>query len=655
MTVLALADSRFSVQFGSFVIGSATGCMLSSEYDAEDTSTHGSFYVEFHVTKDAPGVGTIKDDDDALGALVAAAESALRTPRQRLLVKIGSTVVRDWNSAPGVGETQTAILIEPELRLISMNARDYHYGFRVRCQFPGRIPGNTFRRESLTQIETSLRARRTCTIQAEWTSDETHTAYARYGTSGDAFFTAQLPTNLTDQHSTAGTWVLADEDPRYNDENSILTVTRVYWEVFATRRDSSVTTLSTIAGRRVCTIPSTWVATPGHTALQNYLDNGGAYFTSVLPSSGSGGAWVLVDNDPTYNDENGVLTVTHVYHEVFNGLRELAVRVTRDAANLATVEISGVYYATALGTAKANYESGVGLVVSTALSAEGVTRYESHAIPKVTGYDTTGLRYFFSHTYRELAHAQSASGADDTKVTFEKLEVRATRPKQARAITSSITPTPLRFAIATFVAIFDYQLEQDPVSEWASGTSLRAHVLAAVTSRLGDVATVEVVDEEVGALLDGNGLVGTIYMVVTGGSILHYEITQTIVQVPGRDFAPRADGTNFSYKAYRAPPEKQLRREAIVEYVIGSGPSGDPFDDATVSGFGIESTGKTAQASIDDQNASGTLTRPTAGWFIDRRADAPYARTHKPVTRGDGFQTVVMRQIETWRYTGAVT
>lgn len=655
--VLAPATYRLAVSYGGFAIDETNGCLITSKYDCDDTQDDGTFHVEFSVRLVNP-TGVTATDDASFASLLRAVESditGLRTPRQRLLATLSGATVKDWNFT---ALTQTAFMIRPELTLLEHNSRVARYRFVVRCQFPGNIPGNVRRRDSLTQIGVSLRQRRVCAIQATWTSSPRLTAYAQYLAAGDAFFTAFLPTNGQDQYSTTGVWVRADEDPAFNDENSIITVTRTYWEVFAGRRDSTVQTISTIGNRRVCQISGTFVATTGYTALQNYTNNAGAYYNRVLPTPETQGSWVLVDEEPSYNDQNGVLTVLRTYHEVVNGLREFYAQVTEDAAGLRTLVLSGTYLQTG-NSARTNYTSNINTLVASALAAESITRYESHSVPAVTGYGTTGKEYFFTHTYRELAYPQSGEGWDDHNVRFETIEVSCSRPFDPMAFTDSITPTRLQTCTAQFVAVIDKDSAggDDPTQLWDD--KLRLHVINAITSKLGSgVTAVQVVSENVGVGLHANQLVGSLALVVTGGSVLWLRLTQTITQVPGRDFAPRGDGTAFSYYPYRLPPEKLLRREGACEYVIGADvPELFAVDDENVSGFGFEATGMTAQESIDAQNAETAYELPEGNWVIDRRASPPYAYSDTPTTRGDGdepFQTVVHMVTENWRYITAV-
>jgi hypothetical protein len=646
----ALQTYPTSVQYGDLVLDERIGCIICSEWDHRDDRINGEFYVEFRCRIKDP-TGYDDSDDTQFSNWVSQIETALKLPRQRLKVKFGSQPFVDYNFLGGT--TQTAILIEPELRVIRSNRRDIHYGFRVRCQFPGNVPFNAFRRDSLTKIRTSLRERRVCFLTGTWTSAYTKTAYQNYLENADDFCAQYLPLNGVDQFGNVGTWIRADEDPGFNDEQSIITATREYWEVFLGRRDSVVRTITTIDNLRAVVVGGTWAATPGFTALQNYTDGGDAYWGQVLPDAAPGGEWVKVDEEPSYNDQNALLVVNCTFHEVINGLREFHVETARGPAMLRTVVVSGFYYTNTAASAKDNYTNDIVRLIQKVVSDEGLTRYESMSVPRVTGYDTTGLRYMFRHTLNELAYPQSVGQWDDPRVVFEVLEIKSHKPVDAQAFSLLNPVTRLKTASAYFVASIDITVSDDPEAVWTG--ALRDHVRAAIITKLGsDVRAVCIVDEEVGVGLNQNQIVGRLDFVVTGGGLLSMRIKQTVTQVPGRDFLPLGDGTNFSYRDMRCPPEKLLHREATVTYVLGTALNLFKPGDAQISGFGIIDTGKTAQESVDDQNSSGKL--PFNSWYIDRRSGAPYAYTSDPVTMGDqgfgllGFQVVFHKQVEDWRY-----
>ena len=648
------AKPALFASYGGYTLDEANGIVITTPYDAADTSIFGNWYCRFRCRlRPDERAGDDDVDDQRFTARIQNLEAKLRIPRQELVVKFGSAVVRDWTFNQA---SQTAFLIYPELELLEENRRDYTYGFRVRCQFPGNIPNNAFRRESLTARGTSLRQNRTCSITATWTSSPGLTALQNYQNNGDPFFTAYLPPNGSDEYGNPGTWIRADELPvATNDEDSLCTATRVYWECFNGRRESEAKRVATIADRRLFTCPSTWVASPGVTALQNYLDGGDNFYNNVLPPiTGSGYAWVLVDEEPSYNDQNGILTVVRSYHEVLRGNREYQVRVTTLPAQIRQVVVSGSYYQTGATSAYANYQADVLNLVTGVLKGltPPVTRYEHKSVPKYEGYDQNQQRYFFTWTINELAYPQGPS-TDDPNVTIQTLDLEVDLPREPEAFSQAIVPTRLQRVVARFTATVDYTQNQNPAGLWTS--YVRSFVINAVATKLV-ATTLDYVDERVSVGLHGNTISGTLFLIVTNTNVIRYQVDQTVIQVPQRDFVALGDGTDLSAFAYRDVAEKILIRNALVEYVVGFGNAPVVFapGDLNVSGFGLIDTGEFAQDNWNRQLQPGALDLGS-GWFLDRRAARPFAQTDIPTTRGvAGFKTVVHLQTETWRYLSAL-
>lgn len=664
LSIMPGAAPDMTVAYGGFKLDESAGCILTSEYRFEDSATDGGFYIEFRVRL-TPGTETRVRalDDQAFAALVLNAETQLRIPRQRLLVQIRGVTYRDWNYDGVI----TAITIAPELRLLQANARDYHYGLWVRCGYPGNVPGNFFRRESVSGIGIGLATRRLVTIEGIWTASSGVTAYAQYQAQGDTFFAQQLQTfpNTTDQFGTTGTWAKADEQPRdLNDEASLIRASRVYAEVFAGRRDSDTVVISSIAGRRVCTIAALYYASPGFTSYQNFANNASAFFGATLNTpqcvNVAGGQWILVESRPSTVDNAGTLQVRNTYHEVVNGLREFTIKITSNLDQTRRVEISGTFYGTPQAPAQQNYLSGINGIVQFALQSEGIAHSESKSVPKELGYDTTGLRYFFKWTVNELQFPQGPLGYDDPAVVMETLWVRLSRPFDAQAMTQQNQVTRLQVGTADFHMTVDTTASGglDPTTLWDQ--RFRAFVESAAAARLGGLKgalTVQIYDEEVNHTDTGNQFWGRIKILVTGGSILSLYMEQTLSQVPPLDLTGMGDGTSWDYQAWRDLPEKTITRLAICEFVVGA-PGTPPVlfgsGDNLVSGTTFIDTGRSAQDDFDLQVAGGAYT-PATNWMLDRRQ--PFVNKIVPSERGDGgvnggvdFQTAQLRQLETWRY-----
>jgi len=642
------APPALTVSYGGFRLDESNGIQIISEPNHRDNSVFGTWSCTFriHMEKSA-SVGDVDRDDAKFDGWVQAAQTALNIPRQELLVKFGKQTLRDWNFNQSA---QTAFLIYPELTLLQSDRRNFVYKFTVQCQFPGNIPNNAFRRESDTQISDSLRTRRVAVMQATWTSSPGKTAVDNYNDGGDAFFTAFLFANRKDQYDNQGQWIRVDEDPvRFNDERSLCTARRVYWEVFSGRRDSMAKDIRTIENRDVFQAPSTWVATPTKTALQQYMDAGDIYYSRILPAPpDNDGAWVLVYEDPEYNDQNGIVTVTRTYHAVVRGLRQYVAEVTTDAAQLRHVKVRGTYYKTEID-AKVNYDNDIDNLIADVLKKYSITRYEARSIPKIERYGTTGKTYDFEWTIHEIAYPQGPGGYDNPNITVNTLELDGEIPWDAQTIPNGVSVNRLQKVVARFSATVDFTKNQDPASLWKGG--VRAFVLNAAATRLGSDITVDLVHEQVGVGLDKNTLVGKLFLLVTGGNVLMLRMSQELILIPGIDFAARADGTQFSSFPFPDVADKILVRSYIMEYVANNASVPDPFAAESASGLAIIQTGMTAKDNWTLQNTpDADLSSNLPGWFVDRRAPKPSSVKETPTTRGVGFQTVMREVVEVWRW-----
>lgn len=673
---LVPAISRLVGTYGGFALNASNGITISSEYATAETwlqwARTGVCRFRFNVTQ--PNTGNVATDDTAFGVLVAAVETNLTLPRQALLLKIMGATVLDWNWTGG--HSGTAFGIKPELTLVRANARDYLYEFACKCEFPGNVSGNNFRRESSTQVSFGLSQRQICVISAEWTTGGGLSALANYLANGNTFFNAYLPANTTDQYSVTGVWTLAftDQGP-WDDEVAKIVVRRVYWEVFAGRQEARVeldeittgTTLGTsrLETRRICRIPSRWAAnTPsGNSALENYLANGATYYGNALPAEISGGSWVLVDANPTWSDEDsssgfGVLTVVHTYHEVDStGNWEFHVSESFNDVNARVLTVSGTYYPSGSNTAKQNYAAGIAGLLASIVTASGITNSSAKTLPAYEGYDTPNLTYRFTRTVHEILYPQNGSAYADTNLVITTLDLKHQIPYNPQSQTSAITVQRLNTVKAVFTAKFDGQVNTNPTAYWAS--TLLPHVLTQTTSLLGaGVSSVMIIDEDVGPIVGDqqNTFSGTLWLIVLGGSVFSLRMIQRHTQRSIRDFVGKGDGTPKSYFAFFKVPlyAEELYREAWCEWIVGG--AGTPpvlfatGDLTPVSGVNFIDPGINAGASLTLQ-ATNPLTQ-SSGWFCDLLVEEIL-----PTDRGLGspdFQTCLSHVIENWINTTSV-
>lgn len=400
---------------------------------------------------------------------------------------------------------------------------------------------------------------------------------------------------------------------------------------------------TTISGRRIVTAQASWTASSSQTALQNYTTDGDTYFTGVLPTPVTNGEWVKVSEDPRYDDENTVLTVTRVYWEVVSGLREYEVSVERTPSQARRVTVSGIYTKTASNTAKTNHDNNVGTFVSNVMTAVGVTTYEAKPDPRIERYGTTEETYFFSRTHSEIVYAQGSSNDDPNVVRFE-LTVTQTTPTLPRTVVAGVTVQQLRECEAIYIAEIDKDSSGGTDLENLWRTKFRAHAVAAVQTKLG-ASGVAVVNERLSLSLDRNAIVAVLQLVVRGGDVVQFTVQERVRRTGSREPAPRADGKPHSYFLFQKPPEKILFRTAIIEFVAGSTPPVPFKPGEQASGHELVNTGSTIQEALDALEAGRDVSVP--GWLaLEGEWDT------RPTTRGEdeGLSTVVLVQQETWLY-----
>ena len=670
---LVPAISRLVGTYGSFAFDAANGITISSEFANAETwlqwARTGVCRFRFNVTL-ASETGVVATDDTAYAALLAAVESNLTIPRQRLLLKVMGATILDWDWTGGFAGT--AFGIKPEITRIRENGRDSVWEFAVKAEFPGNVPGNNFRRESSTQTGFGLSQRQICVMSAEWTTGGGNTAVQNYVAHRNAFFAAYLPANTTDQFGTGGVWTLAfsDQGP-WDDEVAKITVRRVYWEVFAGRQEARIeldeittgTSLGTsqLEARRVCRIPSRWAAdtVSGNTALQNYLANGETYFGNALPANISGGTWVLVDANPSWSDEDsnsgfGVLNVLHTYREVDDtGNWEYHVSESFNDVNARVLTVSGTYYPSGGNTAKQNYTANIGALLTAVTTASGITRSSAKTVPAYEGYDTPNLTYRFTRTIHEIIYQQNGSGYADNNLTLETIDLKNQKPFLPMSQTTTITVQRLNTVKAIFTGKFDSQVNVNPTAYWES--TLRAFVLTQITSHLGaGVTSVMIVDEDVGPIIGDqqNTFSGTLWLIVLGGSILSLRMIQRHTRRSIRDFVGMGDGTPQSYFAYYKVPffQEELFREAWCEWIVGG--AGTPpvlfatGDLTPVSGVNFIDPGVNAPASLTLQAAANPISQ-TTGWFCELLVEE-IMPTDRGTGAGSPYETCVSHTVENW-------
>lgn len=554
------AARELTVTYGSFAFTTANGIVLDASaggWELVVAYPKAVFKCRFTMRLETPASPDSVTNAESFATLCAAMETALRTPRQRLLVRFGSTTRVDWNTT-----TKNAFHIEGEVRKTGVDDsnRIAHFEFTATSSLTADLTGQGYREASDTKTISTIQGRRTAVITGRWKAGGSTTALANYNTNGNAFFAGQLPTNVTD------------------------------------------------------------------------------------------GEWVLVESDPSYDDENAILTVTRTYWEVVSGLREYSVSYVKLPNQAVQLTIRGLYTKTASATALANFTANAATFAASVRTtiAPGVT-FESRPSPREEGYGTTEETYAFSWTYSEIVYDQGTSADDSNAVAFS-LDVGTSTPFAApRTTTDTLRPIPAVRAFARYTAVIDKNSSSGTDLEGLWRTKFRAHAISAIAARLNGVSVELVGQENVTAGLVGNTITAELEFDVVGSDVISLSITESIETTGAVNAVPRADGEAHSYFLYKKPPRKTLTRVAVITFRLGGEPPKLFAPGEAASQYDLVNTGKTIQDALDAQERGDPeITAP--GWLALRGGVET-----RPETRWEsGVHVAVRTHVEEWLWVKAL-
>ena len=553
------ASRELTVTYGTFDFLPANGIVL----DAADGGweivvgySRSVFKCRFSMRLETPASPDSVTNAESFATLTAAMDTALRKPRQRLLVKFGTVTRVDWNTT-----TKNAFHIEGEVRKTGVDDsnRIAHFEFTATASMSSDLSGLSYRQASDTKTVSTIQGRRTAVITGRWTAGGSATALANYTTNGDAFFTGQLPTNV------------------------------------------------------------------------------------------SSGEWVLVETDPSYDDENAVLSVTRTYWEVVNGLRDYAVSVAKDLNQAVALTIRGRYTKTSAATAKANFTANAATFIAAMKTSitPGVT-YEARPHPRAESFNTTEETYEFAYTYHEIVYDQGESADDANAVEFT-LDVELSTPfGTARTTTDTLRPLTLQRATATYTAVIDKNSSGGTDLENLWRDRYRAHAVNAIVDKLGGISADLIANEVVGLDLRGNRIVARLELDVIGSDVISLSVVETIRATGASNPVPRADGTAHSYYLYKAAPRRTLSRLAVVVYRLGGTPPVLFKPGESASTYDLVNTQKTIEDALAGLERGEPFSAP--GWLpLDGETET------RPETRWEADVHVAVRtQREEWLYVAAL-
>lgn len=170
---------ELSITYGALVVGGAADVHLVGRY----TQTRG--YAETVVGAEAVVVGAT---EAAFAAGCTALEAAMRTPRQRLTVRLGLATLADWDPAANSGFDA-----EPSAEKVGGDddtGRSRRYRLRWTVREPADLAGQAGRQEETVAIDYSQARRRRLTLSGVYTALGNASASAQYTATINAHATA---------------------------------------------------------------------------------------------------------------------------------------------------------------------------------------------------------------------------------------------------------------------------------------------------------------------------------------------------------------------------------------------------------------------------------------------------------------------------------
>lgn len=255
-------------------------------------------------------------DQPTFAAACQSVEAALRTPRQRLTVKISGNTILDLNPATAVNSGFNAM---PEVERVSEAVENWgllrRYKFTVVFDRPGDLTGQQGRREETVTVHTDLLKRRVVTFTGTWTAMPGNDARANYSANSGTHYATILT-----QIDVTASWVkVSDDVPDDDTDKTIAPYRAVFWEVVNGRRESDILVEHTPSNVATVTITGVYVQTLGPltSARSNYTTNEPAHATAVIAALGIS-AYELVKETSKDNEQDQTLSFTRVYRELIH-------------------------------------------------------------------------------------------------------------------------------------------------------------------------------------------------------------------------------------------------------------------------------------------------------------------------------------------------
>lgn len=315
-----------------------------------------------------------------------------------------------------------------------------------------------------------------------------------------------------------------------------------------------VTGASAAAFASACSSVETYLRTPYKDLT---VTQGGSSILSLSQSSNTGldaQPEIAKEDDPLQTGRSRLYTVTIRVGRAADtspnqGLRRLFTSVEYDASRRRRVRFSGTYTAVSSNGARAQYESAIATICTSALSSLGGT-YEIVGEP-ITRETTNGKTMDFERVYLERVTGQAGASLDDSSLVDSTLSV------QKRRVNSGHTPDAAELTVvyARFESAVDKTVTTDLRSKYGQ---IRSNLISRISTLAG--TPLAVTEDEVVLDPENNRISVTIIGLGRDDDskdLLANRVTVTIDGHTGMRVVPKWSQRPLNAYVYRGPALKQ--------------------------------------------------------------------------------------------------
>jgi hypothetical protein len=213
-------NREFEITYGSFVMGGSTAYQTTGPYRIQRTFESWSISFQLVITETTAA---------AFATLIGTVEDNLAKRYQRLIVKIGSSTIVDYNPSTNSGFNTRATCVKAGTEGAD-TGRSRVYDVTLSTELPA--TDQSGRRDSSVTIDYTPSRKKTVTVSGVWTAaPSSGTGYSNYSAQIGSFCSSALGT-------VGGTFELVGENAKWDDANKVVIFSRVYREIVSNQGNS---------------------------------------------------------------------------------------------------------------------------------------------------------------------------------------------------------------------------------------------------------------------------------------------------------------------------------------------------------------------------------------------------------------------------------